>query len=274
MLGMAAELEVNGSLRRTQQPRVLLELLLLRFAWLDRTLELEAMIRALGGEGPPPSAPGHSGSPPLPPPGLSPPGPPTVDPASLHGARPHLLPRPDLRTRRRPPGRAVRRRLRCRCAGHLGAADSNGDSGADSGADVSTAQGGFRRESAEIDVVAAWRELVASGDGLPPGVSPFLLGAQARSVRGGLEVALPAGPALERLRDPEVRERLRDALRVRTGQTEGLTFVELSAEAATGPGGSRISPDAVRRGRMDDLLAREPGLRVAVETLDLEFMDG
>ena len=87
-------------------------------------------------------------------------------------------------------------------------------------------------------------------------------------------MALPAGPALERLRDPEVRERLMKALRVRTGQSEELTFVELSAGAAAGPDGNRISPDAVRRGRMDDLLAREPGLGVAVETLDLEFMDG
>jgi len=127
---------------------------------------------------------------------------------------------------------------------------------------------------AEMDVVAAWRDLVASGDGLPTGVSPFLHGAQARSVLGGLEVALPPGPALERLRDPEVRERLREALRLRMGQTEGLTFVELSPEGVAGPGGSRISPEAVRQGRMEDLLEREPAMRVAVENLDLEFMDG
>ena len=250
MLGMAAELEVNGSLRRTQQPRVLLELLLLRFAWLDRTLELEAMIRALGGEGPPPSAPGASGSPPLAP-GPPPPGPPPSTPPRASPPRP---------------------------LSESGPADvSSGTAGSGSMASPMAAHRAASAPAAsvaEIDVVAAWCELVASGEGLPTGVSPFLLGAQARSVRGGLEVALPAGPALERLRDPEVRERLMKALRVRTGQSEELTFVELSAGAAAGPDGNRISPDAVRRGRMDDLLAREPGLGVAVETLDLEFMDG
>ncbi|MEX1258179.1 MAG: DNA polymerase III subunit gamma/tau [Gemmatimonadota bacterium] len=49
MLGMAAELETGGSLRRSAQPRVLIELLLLRFSYLDRTVELEELLGALGG---------------------------------------------------------------------------------------------------------------------------------------------------------------------------------------------------------------------------------
>lgn len=52
MLGMAAEIETEGSLRRTAQPRVLIELLLLRFTYLDRTVELEALLDALGGDRP------------------------------------------------------------------------------------------------------------------------------------------------------------------------------------------------------------------------------
>ncbi len=54
MLGMAAELEATGSLRRSTQPRVLIELLLLRYSYLDRTVELDELLRALGGEQPPP----------------------------------------------------------------------------------------------------------------------------------------------------------------------------------------------------------------------------
>jgi len=54
MLGMAAELETGGSLRRTSNPRVLLELLLLRFSYLDRTIELRELFDALGGDAPTP----------------------------------------------------------------------------------------------------------------------------------------------------------------------------------------------------------------------------
>ena len=51
MLGMAAEIETEGSLRRTSQPRVLIELLLVRFTYLDQTVELEALVDALAGDG-------------------------------------------------------------------------------------------------------------------------------------------------------------------------------------------------------------------------------
>lgn len=49
MLAMTSELEAGGSLRRTGRPRVLIEMLLLRMSYLDRTVELEEIVRALGG---------------------------------------------------------------------------------------------------------------------------------------------------------------------------------------------------------------------------------
>ena len=49
MLAMASDLEAGGSLRRTGRPRVLIEMLLLRMSYLDRTVELEEIVRALGG---------------------------------------------------------------------------------------------------------------------------------------------------------------------------------------------------------------------------------
>ena len=49
MLAMSSSLEADGSLRRTGRPRVLVEMLLLRMSYLDRTVELEEVIRALGG---------------------------------------------------------------------------------------------------------------------------------------------------------------------------------------------------------------------------------
>jgi DNA polymerase III subunit gamma/tau len=50
MLAQATELEADGSLRRSAHPRLLLEMLLLRLSYLDRTLELEDLLRSLGGE--------------------------------------------------------------------------------------------------------------------------------------------------------------------------------------------------------------------------------
>ena len=49
MLSAAAELESNGSLRRSANPRALVEMLLLRLSYLDRTVDLEELLRAMGG---------------------------------------------------------------------------------------------------------------------------------------------------------------------------------------------------------------------------------
>ncbi len=58
MLSMASELEAQGSLRRMGHPRVLIEMLLLRFSFLDRTVTLEEVLEGMGG--------GGFGSPPAP----------------------------------------------------------------------------------------------------------------------------------------------------------------------------------------------------------------
>lgn len=60
MLALASELESGGALRRSAHPRVLLELLLLRLSYLDRTLDLEQLLRAMGGA-PPPDGDGGPG---------------------------------------------------------------------------------------------------------------------------------------------------------------------------------------------------------------------
>ena len=52
MLAQCSELESSGSLRRTGRPRVLIEMLLLRMSYLDRTVDVESLLRALGGEPP------------------------------------------------------------------------------------------------------------------------------------------------------------------------------------------------------------------------------
>ena len=64
MLAMSSALESDGSLRRTGRPRVLVEMLLLRMSYLDRTVELEEIIRALGGApAPEPASPERASEP-------------------------------------------------------------------------------------------------------------------------------------------------------------------------------------------------------------------
>ena len=65
MLAAAAELENQGSLRRSPNPRVPVEMLLLRLSYLDRTVSFEELIGALGGSGAPgsPAGSGHGAAP-------------------------------------------------------------------------------------------------------------------------------------------------------------------------------------------------------------------
>ncbi len=49
MLALAAELDTEGRFRKSANPRIMLEVLLLRFAYLDRTIALEELLRAAGG---------------------------------------------------------------------------------------------------------------------------------------------------------------------------------------------------------------------------------
>ncbi|MDE2772493.1 MAG: DNA polymerase III subunit gamma/tau [Gemmatimonadota bacterium] len=64
MLAMASELEVDGSLRRSGNPRLLVEMLLLRFTYLDRTVDLEELLRAVGGGRPGAGSEASPGAPP------------------------------------------------------------------------------------------------------------------------------------------------------------------------------------------------------------------
>jgi len=61
MLSAAADMETNGSLRRSANPRALVEMLLLRLSYLDRTVDLEELLRAMGGA---PAPRGGAGKPP------------------------------------------------------------------------------------------------------------------------------------------------------------------------------------------------------------------
>ncbi len=62
MLSAASDLESQGSLRRSPNPRLPIEMLLLRMSFLDRTVSLEELIGALGGAPPSTGGAGAAGS--------------------------------------------------------------------------------------------------------------------------------------------------------------------------------------------------------------------
>ena len=97
MLAMASGLEADGSLRRTGRPRVMVEMLLLRMSYMDRTVELEDIIRSLGGvparePAPPETAPAST----APAGGRPAPGARPQDPPAPPSPRPSASPAADL----------------------------------------------------------------------------------------------------------------------------------------------------------------------------------
>ncbi|NIP60031.1 MAG: DNA polymerase III subunit gamma/tau [Gemmatimonadetes bacterium] len=234
MLALASELETSGSLRRSAHPRMLLEMLLLRLSYLDRTVDLEALIRELGGGAPPQSR-----------------GEPAPSPAG-------------------------------------GAVSSDGGTGADAGSGgvggSAPASAGAASPSASVpggeplslDPEDAWRTVLDAGDGVPQGMLAFLRAARVRAVDDGiLEVAVPAGPALDRLQDPSTRRELAEALGRVMGGAPEIRVSRLEEGDRDGRSGTthRISPEAVREDRLKALLEREPLLGRAVEELDLELLE-
>jgi DNA polymerase-3 subunit gamma/tau len=208
MLAQATELEASGSLRRSAHPRLLLEMLLLRMSYQDRTVELEALLRGLGGEGTPP--PGEEANPSAP----------------VRESPPHPAPR-------------------------------------------STAPSEAETERGTL--AEAWEQMLEVPTGLPKGVVPFLRAAGREiTPEGEIRLAIPPGPALERLDNPAVIGSLERALAARGHDSARIVMVEDEGRTR-GPG--RITQDTVRKGRLQELVDKEPAFGEAVKELDLELLD-
>ena len=238
MLAAAAELESSGSIRRSPNPRVLVEMLLLRLSYLDRTVEIEELIRALGGA--PPSrggagtAGGGGGKAPKADAGaVTAPGPTTQE-----DGQPSLGLAPAPRAPE-PVAPAV-------------PADDIVPSGT---------------------VAEAWARWLDGGLGVPRGMLAFLRAASVREVGGTVEITPPPGPATERLGERAVREEIRTGLTPYLGRSPRVRVANGGdAEAPPGPA-RRIGPEEVRADTLKALFRKEPRLERAVEELDLELME-
>jgi DNA polymerase-3 subunit gamma/tau len=238
MLASAAELESLGSLRRSPNPRVPIEMLLLRMSYMDRTVSFEELLGALGGAGAPGTpagTAGKSGAPPAPPSAATPRRP------SKEAASPTPSPKKSADAAR-PPEHAAPVQL----------TGTNGHTRTDSAA-------------------TAWQDWLDHGPGVPRGLGSFLRAATVTDGLGGrIHISGVAEPAGERLAEPAVQQAIREGLAGRLGWVPELV---LDAPAPAPAKANRATKAEVHDDTLKALYRQEPRLQKAVEELDLELMD-
>lgn len=241
MLSAASDLESQGSLRRSPNPRLPIEMLLLRMSFLDRTVSFEELIRVLGGAPPPRGGAGSTGGER----GVSAP----ADEASATPA-----------------------------SGVSTSPMTPASSGGESPTSASRPEDGPEREDGDAtapgrtdDPAEAWRRWLEAGSDIPLGLKPLLHSADVEADSDGRLVVRPLpGPARERLAQPAVHEHIVEALSTYLGRRPELV-VEGPAEAADPA--RRVTSEEVRSDTLRALFRQEPRLERAVEELDLELMD-
>ena len=267
MLAAAAELEGQGSLRRSPNPRILIEMLLLRLSYLDRTVELEELIRALGGApagmGGAGSPSGHGGASGDPAGAGSSADRPAGDAGSSHSAvdRAQNVTPPSTKaaTDDRPP---------------TPDASANGEAPQSrSAAAIETAPVAIPADDIVPSPGApeAWRRWLEAGHDVPTGLGTFLRSATVERGEGDeLVVLLLASSAVDRVSAPAAQATIVRGLSPYLGYVPRLA-VRGPAEAGSQP--SRVTQAEVRNDTLNALFRQEPRLREAVQELDLELMD-
>lgn len=249
MLSAAADLESRGSLRRSPNPRLPIEMLLLRMSFLDRTVALEELIGALGGAPPSNGGAGSAGSSG----GAGTSGPPASGSV---------------------PGNAT---------------SSASDPGSTTAASASPEEPVEPKASEALEAVAreeptnpepvvptedireAWRRWLDSGRGMPPGLSPFLHSAAVSEDDTGALVITPLpGPAVDRLGQATVIEAIREGMTPFLGRRPVLRVDAPNSDRARP---DRVSREEVHADTLKALYRQEPRLERAVEELDLELLE-
>jgi DNA polymerase III subunit gamma/tau len=271
MLGTVAELDTDGRFRKSSSPRTMLEALLLRFAHLERSIDVERLLRAAGGGG------GASG---------------TDDGGGDDDG-------PDTRRRARKGARNDRASASpaARPEAAIGNRDDRGPAAIDdrnpslapnpaaAAADVvghaaveaAAAPAPPRPPLTRAGVESALRSL-SGRRGLPAGLGIFLRAAEVAELDGGAaRITLPPGPGLERIRgEPTTRAAVEAALAEVLGQDVALEIAG-SATATTMAGdraaAARLTPEQVKADQLARMARDEPRLRSAIHAWDLELVD-
>ena len=249
MLALATDLEASGNLRRSPHPQLLLEMLLLRLSYLDRTVDLETLLGELGGE----KSPETQG-----------------DIGAFSGGNEATAGRTEAPSgRNKPtPGRneatsgtssppAPREKT------SPGSQGPDPGPGAKPGSGAAGATPGALRQ--------AWEDLLERPPELPGGVLPFLRAARTDFPGTDMvELHMPPGPGLEGLESRTVLASLQGALKERLDRDVRVVVKEGVGPESTG---ERVTEETVREGRLKELVDKEPTLEEAVQELDLELLD-
>ena len=250
LLMAVSDFETSGRFRRSAQQRIQLEVLLLRLVSMDSAVELEDLLRAAGGE---------------------------IPPAGRRFGRPQSPSRPTATRGAGHPGSSTPDATPDASAG---ADDSSAGSGSSSGPAGHAEESGGRHpderpEGGEaggtVGLQEAWRTALAGATNLS-GIGLALRGTRLRETeRGAFLVEAPAGLAddleayLADYRSRPVRTALAKAL----GRPDA--GVELRVREAGPP--RRMTAEAARNQRLEDMAGMDPSLREAVEELDLSIKE-
>jgi DNA polymerase-3 subunit gamma/tau len=241
MLALVAELDTEGRFRKGASPRTMLEALLLRFAWLDRTVAIEDVIASMGhGQ----TGPAGSGS---------------QDAAPRGSAT---------------PGAASRREAVVRKESEPSLfADAGGAARRAPDAGPGPEHPPTRTGSPQSLVENALRALVQQRR-VPHGLGIFLSAATVRDAGDRVVLELPQGPGLERLSgDVVARRALEAALAQELGRQVPLEVLGIGAQPGGATSGERLTPERVRSDQLSRLANGEPVLGRAVREWDLELLE-
>ena len=231
---LAVLTELEPQLRASGNLRLAVELLLLRWAMMDRTVELAEVLRALGRA---PTGGGDEGSEPRHTPVLRDAAPPLPHSPTPNHPRPHANPHADVQPQRAPASRPPER-------------------------------GPVTLERLR----ALWPRIVEDARREKPMLGALLPAVEVAAVDGTTLVVRALEPVhtegLERQRDALahlVGRYLTEAVRI--------TFEAAAGAAPSRPRPTRLTQDGARAERLKTLRAQDPGLNAAVDALDLELLE-
>lgn len=270
-----ALLEIEPMYRKSGQPQLLLETLLVRFALLDRTVELEEVLKGFGAGGheePPPRRVAHESRvasahalPPTPPPAVAP-----ALPNSAPLAAPAVFTPP-------PPSRTATQQAAAEAAAQQIAAATAPASRATAPEPRRTGGASPTLEQVKAQWSRVAQTLRTNGRGMVAEAVQRLVPMQV-SPEGAL--TLGYAPADDTFAMAVDRARA-DMIAVLQDTLPGLTTFTLHVNAGTAPANSaaarptskRLTAHDVQQQRTEQIAAKDPLLEAAVRVLDLELLD-
>jgi DNA polymerase-3 subunit gamma/tau len=271
MLALIAELDTEGRFRKSTNPRTMLEALLLRFAYLDRTVDLEALAKSLGGSdsGPAPGGPtaqGARGSQRT-----------TAAPAGASGragrAGAGVADRADAASDG-PAVRVPRAAPHARTGETEAAGRPDESRGGGTVATIDTAPRAAVADTPTGRARAAVQALVDNGAALPPGVGFFLKIAQvAEASEDRLVLAVPALPGFEKLSDGATLRAVQSLIASKLGHAVALEIRPAGQQPEAATPAPRLTPERVKSDTLARLVRDYPTLASAVREWDLELAD-